>query len=132
MIELLLTRNLSNFLKAKIIRVRFGKRKRDVNKVLSQTGYVNHPLFCRDSDHRFCRMNGHFPDRLERINKMSEQLNCVFTFSMQEIVKHFITARMRLVVFYKLLLAVRARPHSFKYRVNYAFPKYDRAIFQYF
>jgi len=57
-------------------------------------------------------MNRHLADGLERIYKMPEQFNGMFTFSVKEVVKHLVTARMRLVGLNEFLFAVRARPHG--------------------
>ncbi len=72
-IELLLARNLCNFMKAKVIVKRFFKGKCNVNKIPSQSCDISDPGLDSKSNHRFCRMNRYFTYLLVLLHEIPEQ-----------------------------------------------------------
>lgn len=77
MIELpVISRDLSNLLKAKVVGIRFFKRKDHVDEVLSQLGNIGDPFSggC-DTDHGLGWVKRHWPGFLEFFREMKKQFN---------------------------------------------------------
>lgn len=91
MVELLLSRNLPCFLKTKIVRILFFKRKDHVNKIFSDLGDPGDPFVCiGNADHGFGRFQMYVADLPELLNKVIEQLEAVLRFSCCKGGKRFI------------------------------------------